>query len=419
MQGDIMLPKPPKRRWSAPKPKHKHLSQKAEPRSDYVIDESHHEMPAKKERKVLIAPHKHFLRFWRWWMAMSRNERFAILSVAFLVFAVLSILWVAFIRPQATPSIEITKHAKPKPKAPITVASPLSGEQIDPSLAGRPVTGIMIENSVFARPQSGLQDAGVVYEAIAEGGITRFLALFQDSRPSYIGPVRSLRPYYIDFAEPFQASIAHVGGSPEALARVRGGGYRDIDQFFNSNYYHRVSNRPAPHNVYTDFDKLDALNQAKGYTSSHFTIWPRKPDKKLAIPTAKTIDIRISSGDYYSHYDYDPASNTYMRSEAGAAHLELTSPDDKTGVQIHPKAVIALVMGYSIEADGQHSAYADTGTGTAIVFQDGGVTQAIWSKPDAASQIQFLDAAGAPLKLNAGQTWLTLVADPGKVTYTP
>jgi len=413
MQGDIRLPKIKKtRRPSKPKP-----IQHKQPQPDEVIDETELERP-KKDRKVLVAPHKHFIRFWRWWLTLSRNERFAVISVALLIFGVLSILWVAFIRPSSTPSIEITKHVA-KPKAPITTASPLSGLPVDPALANRPVTGIMIENSVYARPQSGLQDAGVVYEAIAEGGITRFLSLFQDTRPQYIGPVRSLRPYYIDFAQPFQASIVHVGGSPEALATVRDGGHRDLDQFFNSGAFWRASSRPAPHNVYTNFDNLDGLNQAKGYTASHFTIWPRKPDKKLAVPTAKTIDISISSSDFYSHYDYDAASNSYNRSEGGAAHKELVSADDSTGVQIHPKVVIALIMAYSIAADGQHSVYADTGSGTAIVFQDGGVTQGTWSKADSNSQITFQDSAGAPLKLNAGQTWLTLVGDPGKVAYTP
>jgi hypothetical protein len=160
-----------------------------------------------------------------------------------------------------------------------TVASPLSGIQVQPQSAQRPVTGIMIENSPDARPQSGLQDAGVVYEAIAEAGITRFLAVFQDSRPGYIGPVRSLRPYYLDFATPYQASIAHVGGSPEALATVRNGHYRDIDQFFNSKYYTRIKSRTAPHNVYTNFDWLDQLNQSKGYNKSEYTPWKRIIDR--------------------------------------------------------------------------------------------------------------------------------------------
>src|SRR5262249_44865010 len=158
-----------------------------------------------------------------------------------------------------------------------------------------------IENSDDARPQSGLQEAGVVYEAIAEAGITRFMALFQETGPQYIGPVRSLRPYYIDFAAPFQASIVHVGGSPDALAQVTSGGFRNLDQFANGGSFWRISTRYAPHNVYTAFARLDALNQSKGYTSSKFTGWPRKKDKKLALPQATAIDIRVSSPDFYSH----------------------------------------------------------------------------------------------------------------------
>ncbi len=376
------------------------------------------EKSPKKERKVLIAPHKHFKRFWRWWVSLDRNVRFGIIAACLLLFVVAATGWYYFIKPTSTPSIDITKHPK-KVIKPITVASPLTGVQVDPSLVSRPVTGIMIENSPDARPQSGLQDAGVVYEAIAEGGITRFLALFQDATPQYIGPVRSLRPYYLDFAQAFQASIAHVGGSPEALARVRSGGYRDLDQFFNSKYYSRISARAAPHNVYTSFTKLDALNQSKHYTSSTYTSWPRKADKKLVTPTAKSINVAISSPVFYSHYDYDAASNSYARSEGGAPHKELVSANDHAGVQIRPKVVIALVMHYGIEADGQHSIYTDTGTGTAYIFQDGGVTQGTWSRASGESQVEFNDATGAPIKLDAGQTWITLVAAPNKVTYTP
>jgi len=351
-----------------------------------------------------------------WWRKLNRNLRFGIIALALLLFGAGSFLLYTHFHSGGTVGYSFTKH---KPKAPTTVASPLTGVQVAPALAARPVTGIMIENSDFARPQSGLQDAGVVYEAIAEGGITRFLALFQDSSPQYIGPVRSLRPYYIDFAAPFQASIVHVGGSPDALSEVQNGNFRNLDQFFNGDYFTRISARAAPHNVYTSFAELDQLNQAKGYTSSKYTSWPRKADKKLVTPTAKTLDFTISSSDFYAHYDYDAATNSYSRSEGGAGHLDLVSANDSTGVQLHPKVVIALVMAYSIAADGQHSVYGDTGSGAAYVFQDGGVTVGQWNKADTSSQIQFTDAAGKPLKLNAGQTWLSLVDDAGKIAYKP
>jgi hypothetical protein len=415
MQGDIMLPVP-KRPKAAPKPKLPQIQ--AQQRPDFVIDESN--TVSARQRRVFIAPHKHFKRFWQWWLGLGRNQRFAFIAACSLIFFALALGWFYFIQPDSSPKLLVAgSHRKAKPKPPPTAPSPLTGALVDPALTKRPVTGIMIENSPDARPQSGLQDAGVVVEAIAEGGITRFLTLFQESQPQYIGPVRSLRPYYIDFAAPFQAGIAHVGGSPEALSRVRNGSYRDLDQFFNSAYFSRISARPAPHNVYTSFSKLDALNQARGYTGSLFTSWPRKTDKKLAVPTARTIDFSISSPDYYAHYDYDAASNTYLRSEGGAPHINLVSAADKTGVRLAPRVVIALVMDYGLEADGKHSQYDDIGSGTAYIFQDGGVSIGGWQKADQDSQISFVDDNSQPLKLNAGQTWLTLVSGTNKVVYKP
>jgi hypothetical protein len=319
--------------------------------------------------------------------------------------------------PPAAPPPPVAKAA-PSAK-PATVASPLSGVQVSPDLAKRPVTGVMIENSLDARPQSGLQDAGVVYEAIAEGGITRFLALFQDTRPGYIGPVRSLRPYYIDFGWPYQASIAHVGGSPDALAQIRSAGYRDLDQFFNSGTYSRINSRPAPHNVYTDFGRLDKLNQAKGFNSSTFNPWKRKDDKPVPVPGDAHIDVKISSPLYYSHYDYDKATNTYNRSEGGRPHVQVTSSDDRSGTLIHPKVVIAAVMSYSVIDRAGHSNYGDTGSGPVKIFQDGTVIDGTWNKADRNNMFEFKDASGNMIPLNTGQTWVVAVSSVGEVSATP
>jgi len=418
MQGDIRLPRP-LRPKAEPKPKLP--KPPAQPQPDFVIDESAM-AESKPQRRFLVPPHKHFVRFWRWWLAQNRNVRFAIIAVALALFSAGAIGWYYFVQPASNPSLSIHKGV-PKPKAPATIASPLTGVQVDPALAQRPVTGIMIENSDDARPQSGLQDAGVVYEAIAEAGITRFLALFQDAQPQYIGPVRSLRPYYIDYAAPFQASIVHVGGSPDALSEVSDGSFRNLDEFANGAYFSRITSRYAPHNVYTSFAKLDALNQKKGYTSSLFTSWPRKADKKLAVPTAKTIDLAISSPDFYAHYDYNTATNSYLRSEGGAPHLDLVNAGDKTGVQLQPKVVIAIVVPQSrgaLDASGAYyTDYADSGSGTAYVFQDGGVTVGTWTKGGTTSQISFADANDAPIKLDAGQTWITLVGSQSAVSYKP
>lgn len=316
---------------------------------------------------------------------------------------------------------KIPKQAAVKPKAkvteplkPTTEPSRLTGVEVATELNQRPVTGIIIENSPEARPQAGLKDAGIVYEAIAEGGITRFLALFQESQPDYIGPVRSARPYFLDWLLPFDAAIAHVGGSPDALQQIKALGVRDLDQFANSGAYQRIAARFAPHNVYTSTTQLDALMKAKGFTSSTFTSFPRKKEAPGTQPTARTIDFTVSGYLYNVRYEYDALSNSYKRNEGGKPHI-----DERSGAQLQPKVVIGLVMGYGIASDGQHSVYKTTGSGVMYVFQDGAVTQGTWRKDDRKTQFVFMDAQGAPLKLNPGQTWLTVVDASTDVTYAP
>ncbi len=305
----------------------------------------------------------------------------------------------------------VKKVVAPKPT---TVASTLSGLQVDPTLNAKPVTAVMIENSQDARPQSGMSQAGVVFEAIAEGGITRFLTLFQDTAPEDVGPIRSARPYYLQWAMGFDAGYAHVGGSPEALADIKAWGMKDLDQFANSGSYHRISTRAAPHNVYTSIAALNQLEAAKGYTASTFTGFERKPEAKAKVPTAKAIDMKLSGPLYNTHYDYDSASNSYKRSEGGAPHM-----DAATNTQLSPKVLVSLIMPYGLQSDGHHSEYNTIGSGAAYIFQDGNVTVGQWAKTANNIQFSFTDAAGKPLKLNPGQTWLTALGAPSEVSYTP
>jgi len=250
---------------------------------------------------------------------------------------------------------------------------------------------------------------------LAEGGVTRFMALFQDSQPDYIGPVRSARPYYVQWAMGFDAGYAHVGGSPEALNDIAAWHARDLNQFYNAGAYHRISSRPAPHNVYTSVTTLNKLEVEKGYKTSTFTGFARK--KKAFRPksqpiTAKNISFAISSDAYHVHYTYDPKTNSYARSEGGVVHA-----DANTNKQIKPVVVIAMVIPYALEHDGYHSAYSNLGSGEAFIFQDGQVTKATWSKKSNVSQLTFKDAKGRTVKLNPGFTWLTAVAAPNQITY--
>lgn len=318
-----------------------------------------------------------------------------------------------------TPAAKVVVKPKPvAPPQPTTVPSALSGLPVDPSINQRPVTGVMIENSLAARPQAGLGQASVVFEAIAEGGITRFLALFQDNQPDYVGPVRSVRPYYLQWCQSFDCAIAHVGGSPEALQDIKDWHMKDLDQFFASGSYHRVNTRPAPHNMYTSIGDLRALEDKRGYTMSTFNSLERAKTDKLATTSkvaASSVDINFSSALYNTHYDYDATSKTYKRSEGGAPHNVV----DKSGTttQLAPKVVISIVAPYSLEADNKHSVYGLTGSGKATIFQNGVVITGTWTKTDPSAQYSFLDDNGTTIDLAPGQTWIAAVSSADKVSY--
>ncbi len=311
--------------------------------------------------------------------------------------------------PAATPTVVQKKEAPPKPT---TEASRLTGVQIPIDVNKRPITSIQIENSPDARPQSGLKDAGVVFEAIAEGGITRFNASFLESQPDYIGPIRSVRPYYARLAAPFDPIFVHAGGSGDGLATLRALGLKDLDHGANGGAFQRVSNRYAPHNLYSSMAKLDEASRGRGYNTSDVKSFLRKDEKKGLPVTAKAIDFNISSPLYNVHYDYDAASNTYLRSMGGRPHT-----DERSGAQLAPKTVVALVMNWS--QSGIYSVYQTTGEGTAFIFQDGQVQQVTWKKAGDKEQLQFIGADGKPVALDAGQTWFTLLKDPGAAKYSP
>ena len=305
------------------------------------------------------------------------------------------------------PPVEVPKATvvtQPKP-APTRYYSPLSGVEVaNQAATTQPVTAIMIENSPDARPQSGIKQAGVVFEAIAEGGITRFLTLHQEDKPQVVGPVRSVRMYYVDWLAAFNASVAHVGGSLYALQELRNGSYRDIDQFFNASSYWRATDRYAPHNVYTSFEKLDALNAAKGYTSSQFTGFTRTDGKTSAALDATSITINFSSALYNTSYTYDPAHNYYLRSLGGEAHF------DREGGQITPSVVIAMhVNETTVLEDGYRQNITAIGSGDATIFQNGTATNVTWAKASRTAQITFTDANGADVPLVRGQTWIAAV----------
>ena len=361
-----------------------------------------------RRRDILVfneQPPRTGYRFKQWFRHHKKLTITLSVAVVVLVIGVTAGVLYVIAKPESTPPV-VTQPAptKPAPK-PVTYYSPLTGSVVaDEAATTQPVTAVMIENSPDARPQSGLKESGVVFEAIAEGGITRFLVIYQEQKPGLIGPVRSVRSYYVDWVAAFNASVAHIGGSSAALKEIRNGNYRDIDQFFNSASYWRATDRYAPHNVYTNFERLDALNAKKGYTQSTFSGFSRKDSHANPTPTATSVDITVSSATYNSHYTYNPTTNTYDRAQAGKPHL------DREGGQISPRVVVGMRVSEStIFEDGYRESINAVGSGQAYIFQDGTVQEVTWHKPSKTAQITFTNAEGGDVALARGQTWITAV----------
>lgn len=367
------------------------------------------ELPARP--KLNPSPPHGFKRF----LPRTRTQQVICGVVAVLVAFGIGVGWTRLHHKRTV--IAAIPHAVVKNATPRLIYSTLTGLPIaDASLNSKPVTAVMVENSIDARPQSGLSDAGVVFEAVAEGGVTRFMALYQDTAPTNVGPIRSARPYYVQWAMGFDAAYAHVGGSPDALQDITAWGVKDMNQFYNGSSYHRISSRPAPHNVYTGIDTLNQLEARKGFTSTYTGFTHAKKDAPAATPTASTISLSLSGPTYDPHYTYNPATNSYDRTEAGSPQT-----DANTGKQLSPKVVIAMVVPESrgaLDASGAYySNYNPVGAGAAYIFQNGTVTTGQWSKASNAAPLSFTDSTGNAIPLVPGQAWITAVTAANKVTY--
>jgi len=296
------------------------------------------------------------------------------------------------------------------------VEAPLTGELVDPSGADKRVLAVVIENSPEARPQSGYNDADIVYETLAEGGITRTLALFQSKSSKEIGPVRSARDYFIEWLSEFNGIFAHVGGSTPALAIISSAKIPDLNQFYNGSYYWRSNNRYAPHNVYTTTEKLYAAATANSLstTGAPKPLSFKKETDEKDRPASQVVTVNFSGPLFQVVYRYDPKTNTYARSNAGVAFK-----DANTGVQIAPKNVIVeytSVVPY-INEDGAQGVHIGTTSGRGVFFQDGIATEITWSKSSRSARTIYKDVSGKEMQFNRGQTWIEVAPADMPVTY--
>jgi len=269
-----------------------------------------------------------------------------------------------------------------------------------------PVYSIMIENHVDSRPPAGLSKANLVYEAMAEGAITRFLAVYDSATQlDRIGPVRSTRKYFVDWAQEFDSVHVHIGGSPEALDLLKVRPVYDLNEFFNGAYFWRDNNRLAPHNVYTSADLLhQAIEKKQWDIKPDFHGWQFKSEAELKDrPDSQEILIDFIGESYLVKWVYNKDDNNYQRYLGGKLH------QDEDGSQITAKNIAVMYTGSSVYDDEGRRRMTTVGEGEAVVFLDGKAIEGFWKRPDLDSRTRFYDKDGNEIAFNPGITWIEVV----------
>ncbi|MFA9288909.1 MAG: DUF3048 domain-containing protein [Weeksellaceae bacterium] len=333
---------------------------------------------------------------------------------------------------------------------PKTEPCPLNGELFSKSQRARwekrrPL-GIMVQNNVEARDQSGLSEADVIHEVVAEGGITRFLAMYYCQEPKIVGSVRSARMYFVRLLQGFgdQPLYGHVGGAntpgpADALGEIKDMGWygtNDMDQFAVPfpNYwrdYDRLPGRATEHTMYTNTQKLwEYAAKSRDFTNvdpdgdAWDAAWEPWKFVDSAVEAKRGTVSKITYGfwdnslgsDYTVQWDYDKATNSYKRTNGGAPHLDLN-----TEKQLEAKNVITVLADESPANDGYeggHLLYDVIGEGDAYIFHNGEVIEGSWEKPEAEDMMRFYDESGDEIAMVRGQIWISVLPTGNEVDYT-
>ena len=297
--------------------------------------------------------------------------------------------------------------------------------------------GIMINNHTEARPQKCLQNADIVYEAVAEGGITRFLAIFLTKDCDIVGPIRSARVYYEDWLAEYQGIYAHWGAAyqdpndpnvtfPEADAylKINELNLPDLDQMWVGDSAYWREDRPGKaleHTGYASTSKLwdsyvNKYPEADWRIVMPFDSWSFKDDISESERASSAV-LEFNFWDlmpgYNVKWEYNKQTNTYKRYQGGEP-----IKDEDSGAEAQAKTIIMQFTQESRVGDlKNHLLYQTLGSGDAKIYMDGKETTAKWSKSSSRSRTKYLDASGSPVKLNRGQIWVEIVPTGNTISY--
>ncbi|WP_419959806.1 DUF3048 domain-containing protein [Psychrobacillus sp. BM2] len=308
----------------------------------------------------------------------------------------------------------------PEEEAVLPYIAPFTGIGMEKELTQRPVL-VTINNHPLARPQSGIAKADVIYEMLAEGNVTRFLAVYQSEIPEKLGPVRSARDYFVNIAKGLDAFYIAHGYSPDAQKMLSSGVVDNINGMqYDGILFERSSERKAPHNSYISKDNILAGAEKVGASMEiskipKFSFFDSYEGIKIGNPVS-SFSIHYGSGPSFENkYTYISEEGIYERETAGVLTI-----DKETDETIKIANIICMEMPHKvIDSSGRLQLSLNDG-GRAYIFQAGIMKEIEWENIDG---ILMPMENGVPAKLVPGQTWISFIpTSPGlekMVTYLP
>ncbi|MCU0680329.1 MAG: DUF3048 domain-containing protein [Planctomycetes bacterium] len=271
---------------------------------------------------------------------------------------------------------------------------------------------VMIDNLLEARPAFGLAQANLVYEAEAEGGVTRYLAVFASSdKVEKIGPIRSARPYFIDWVEELSSAYIHCGGSPDALAKIVADNVLDLNEFYHGDLFWREEGRDAPHNILSSTNNLRDYLVDKKIDSGKFLPWQFKEEASTKKELVKDIEINFQPATYAVKWQYNSSTNEYVRYLGGEKY------QTAEGLDIRAKNIIIQTTKKEVLDDKLRLKLEVIGENKAVICLDGACQLGTWKKVDSSSRTRYYYNNGDEVKFNAGTTWIEIVGEKTKVDF--
>ena len=294
-----------------------------------------------------------------------------------------------------------------------TMRRALDGVRVTEGTPEPDYIAVMIDNIAEALPQSSVAKAPLVIEAPVEGGLTRLMVVFPSNAAfTQLGPVRSARPYYIDWAEEFGALYVHVGGSPAALEKLKSAEVRDLNEFFAGRFFWRDGKRYAPHNAYVSSVTLADAMRTRPRTAKPLSPWKYKDDEPLVERPAEILEVALGEqGKWRVRWRYDRETNAFARILASGPQL------DDDGQAVLAKNVLVQFAKVKVLDDIGRRSIDTVSGGDASVIMDGRIIGGTWKYDRSSARTLFYDAAGNELALNAGITWVEVVPIGTPITH--